>query len=212
MFDGKYPVATTLENYGFTRTFGARHSFKIAIGVIVFLALAGLFVGSWLSQVYDEGNFIAATVTACVGLGALYFGTVQWRAARNEISLDKFYERLELTNQQFDRSLGARSLHGDWNIDGIASEETYQRVIYVFRELDSLEYSIAKYRIGFMSPENAYRSLRTFYSRCMSSPEFCRLAEIYVKLNCGYDDATQKVVHNVVQDIERMRTGMLLKP
>ena len=73
--------------------------------------------------------------------------------------------------------------------------------MYVYRELDNLEYAIAKYKLGYMSPENALRSLRTFRVRCNSSPEFRELALMCAMANEGYDSITQEVVKKVCQEL-----------
>jgi hypothetical protein len=68
----------------------------------------------------------------------------------------------------------------------------------VYRELDNLEYGLAKYRIGFMSAENAYRCLRTFRARCLS-PEFRHYAMQCVTNEPGYNDQTRLVVSEAVE-------------
>jgi hypothetical protein len=65
--------------------------------------------------------------------------------------------------------------------------------MYIYLELDSLEYAIGKYRIGYMNSEDAYRSLNTFRQRCLTSSEFCELVSEYVR-NYAYDRETRSVV------------------
>jgi len=190
-----------LQQYGFRRTRDARRIAWIVIvitGIIAFAA--GAVLGDFPSLHQSEANI----VTAVIGLGALVLGFQQWCAARNEISLDKFYERLEVTNRRLDERKEVRVFAGPWGPEGSQDQQDedaiYHRAMYAYRELDNLEYAIAKYELGYMSSENAFRSLRTFQARCNSSQEFCKLAWECVNANAGYDPITQEVVKKVFEE------------
>jgi hypothetical protein len=207
-------LSKQLRTYGFTRTFGARHGGWLFIAtVIIITAFAGVAIR------YLPFNLSGTEVmTALVALGAVILGYQQWRAARNEISLDKFYERLEMTNQRLDEWPIARLLAGPWPIPADHQHrdehELYHLAMYTYRELDNLEYAIAKYKLGYMSSENALRSARTFQARCIASPEFRELAINCAKANCGYDPNTIVVVEKIVEShkvvppiVSQSRTG-----
>jgi hypothetical protein len=191
-----------LHQYGFRRTRDARRRAWIVIvmtGIIAFAA--GAVLGDFPSLHQSEANII----TAIIGLGALVLGFQQWCAARNEISLDKFYERLEVTNRRLDEHEEVRVFAGPWckvesSQDQLDEDAIYHRTMYAYRELDNLEYAIAKYELGYMSSENAFRSLRTFKARCNSSQEFYKLAWECVRANAGYDPITQEVVRKVYKE------------
>lgn len=70
--------------------------------------------------------------------------------------------------------------------------------MYTYLELDNLEYAIRKYALGYMSTDVAYRSLKTFISRCASG-EFRQLAYSLAHDNLGYDKETRAVVDKVCE-------------
>jgi hypothetical protein len=195
---------------GFERTLHARYggwltivAVVASIGVVALIALAPRLSNEvWLDRALPLGiieNFspdvLRFAITAILGVGGLYLGLQQWRAARSEISLDKFWDRLAATNKKLDEWKVVRRYAGPWDhLAGRKSEESYQCRMYVYLELDSLEYAIAKYRIGYMSYEDAYRSLNTFRQRCKASGEFRRLAREGAEQNVAYDPWTFHVV------------------
>jgi hypothetical protein len=88
-------------------------------------------------------------VLAFSGLLASY---VEWRSSKHEASMDRFYERLELANRY-------RSKLTDQDQKVSALD------MYVFVELDNLEYVLERYRLGYIAPRHALRAARTFQSR-----------------------------------------------
>ena len=190
----------TLETLGFWR--GRTEHQK---GLYLFLGLiTAMLLSIGLVVLIDKrvgrvpDGLLEVVVTAFLAFGAFLLGAHEWRAARNETSLDKFYDRLEASNCLLDKWEAARPLAGPWPNDGRRDEhdkdEAYEEQMYVYRELDNLDYALAKYRIGFMSDENAHRSLRTFQARCLASREFCDLAIRSTVGNPGYPDETRLVV------------------
>jgi hypothetical protein len=190
-----------LENYGFTCPFITRWKAWIALGIIAAIALAAGLITLWFHFAISGADMVAMLIT----IGGLTLAYQQWYGTRHEMSLQKFYERLEVTNQRLDNWPAARPLAGPWPIINgqhkRSEEQVYERAMYVYRELDSLEYAVEKYRLGFMDAENAHRCLRTFYARCQSS-EFRELALHCVTANCGYSHNTIDVVNRVHSSIE----------
>ena len=191
-------IRKTLKEFGFTRTFGARYGGWATIGVIAFLVLAvSLIPQGWWPKFLSSG-LIKDIKALIIGLGALYLGFQQWRAARSEVSLDTFWNRLSAINDKLDDWPEVRPFAGPWEIDGKDDEAAYRRRMYVYLELDSLEYAVGKYRIGYMNSEDAYRSLNTFRQRCLASPEFCDLVLESVR-NYAYDQETRSVVRQTYE-------------
>ncbi|MBW3634593.1 MAG: hypothetical protein KY456_16360 [Chloroflexi bacterium] len=167
--------------------------------VVAVLLVAILAVANRSPDAPDSQGVISDLAAGILGAGALWLGLQQFRLARNEVSLDKFYDRLDITNCRLEASADTRSLVDCWEENGQDNERTFARKMYVYRELDNLEYAIAKYRIGFMQPDNAYRALRTFRSRCSAGPDFCTIARRAVVDKPevdkrGYDNQTIAVV------------------
>jgi hypothetical protein len=186
-----------LKDCGFTRPFFSHYGGWVFIGMIAIIAVALINLEKPLGWTGID------VITALFALVAVILGYQQWRAARNEISLDTFYERLETTNKLLDQWPVARPLAAPWpqlTETTNLSEDDYRCAMYVYRELDSLEYAIAKYQLGYMSPENAFRSLRTFRTRCHSST-FRALALQVIDKHSGYSDLTKQVVRKVVTRI-----------
>jgi len=188
----------TLKAFGFPRTFGARWGGWSTIGVVAILALAfSVLSETWLDRLLSEG-VTKDTKALILGVGALYLGFQQFRASRSEVSLDNFWNRLSGTNDKLDEWEEVRPFAGPWKENGSESHVSYKRMMYVYLELDSLEYAIAKYRIGYMSSDDAYRGLNTFRQRCLASSEFCELALESVQ-NYAYDEETRVVVQRTYE-------------
>jgi hypothetical protein len=75
---------------------------------------------------------------------------------------------------------------------GSAALEKYEQDMYVFTELDNLEYALEKYRLGYMTLNHANRALRTFRSRCLS-PLFRESVLACVRTS-GYAPHAEEVV------------------
>jgi hypothetical protein len=186
-----------LEHVGFQRNLRARHGtlllvLSVGLAIVAIVTLCKL-------DVFTVDTAVQASV-ATTALFALLIGLPQWRAARDEISLDKIYEKLEEMNKLLDEWREVRDFAGPRPIlNGQGEQGSYRRRMYVYRELDNFEYAVEKYRIGFMEPQTAHRSLRTFQARCKESDEFCGLALEYVNTT-GYSRETRQIVQKVVQD------------
>lgn len=192
-----------LEMYGIFRSFFAKYHYHFILTtcslIIISFSLIGFFSHDKLTLWPS-----AALVVFC-------FGLYQWRYIRTEISMDKFYERLDRANQKVDSFQAARTLVTHlYSVstvtavkenaplpDYVLDREEYEKDRYVYTELDNLEYVIEKYSIGFMSTQNAYRGVQCFSSRCFSI-DFSKRALRLVKL-AGYNDNTIGVVEIIVE-------------
>jgi hypothetical protein len=188
---------TALRAAGFTRTSNARIKALLLTFALVLAFGVGLVKGA-----------PQTVVGGLVALGAVLVGTQQFAASRNEVSLDKFYDHLQVTNDRLEEYRATREFVGllFGTTGNLIDDDEFHRRMYVYRELDNLEYSIAKYRIGFMSRDNANRSMRTFKARCVVSEEFCWRAHGQVHgTNCeqdtGYDPQTKIVVCRIMHQL-----------
>ncbi|GCA77293.1 hypothetical protein MiTe_04146 [Microcystis aeruginosa NIES-2520] len=140
------------------------------------------------------GNSEDGLATIIVTVAAIAVAYQQWIEAKNEASLDKYYERLNITNQGFYRWDNVREMFPHfWDEEG---DIPYERVMYVYLELDNLEYVITKYQYSSMQPDIAFRSLVTFISRCQSK-DFMKLAEKFVQRSIGYSVTTRAIVNKI---------------
>ena len=174
------------------------------------VSLAACFIGAvayhfWAITQPDTTNLpnAAQLVTAAVAALASGFAFYQWVDAPRQVTNEKFYERIEITTRQFMQHEFARGLvpHFWAGKSGIAEgkqdgEADFQRALYVYLEIDNLEYMIGRYQQGHAREELFLRAARMFVSRC-ESEEFCDLAILLVK-RAGYSDKTVKVVTEFV--------------
>lgn len=118
----------------------------ICVASVLLMTAATLYVAHTSGLGGSDASDIAGSV---FGVGAFLLAYQQWRAARYEASLDKYYDRLDVVNSRLEALPGVDS-----------------SAMYVFVELDSLEYVIEKYKLGYISSEHAFRGLKTFRLHC----------------------------------------------
>ena len=169
------------------------------------LVLFGLWVICiFLGLIYSNGSVLWKTPTAqdVIAFDALLFTAAassfalyQWLDARQEISNERFYERLHVTNSRYLGHPAARELVNHFWV-GISGPSTdrhvrrsdFEKTYYVYLEIDNIEYMIERYRKGYVDEELLRRALRTFISRC-ESREFVQLAKVLGK-RAGYTGKT----------------------
>jgi hypothetical protein len=174
-----------------------RGRFGIFVVVLALCALTSLSYQWWLlapgrpSSLPNGAQLATALITAAIGFFAYY----QWTDSRRESSLEKFYERLHLVNERYYDWKDVRQLVG--HLWGASSEESeFHKRMYVYLELDNLEYMIFRYQLGFVRKPLFRRAVRTFSSRC----ESVRFSELVIELvnGAGYDAKTVEVVNVLV--------------
>ena len=176
----------------------------LLVGVV--MIAAGFALNRWATTVFGAGITGGNLVTALFALLAAIVGYRQWQASRQETSLDRFYDRLKLTNDRLNEWAAARMMLNGQTIIAKDEEESpeakqeWRRMMYVFIELDNLEYAIEKYRIGYMRPELARRALRTFRLRC-TNEDFRTRARDRVRntADLEYTTTTRDVVERVCE-------------
>ncbi len=137
-----------LRKYHFKQGFAIRYLPWIIIAVVAAGSLALVLFGqSWLSRLSITGVTGAQLARALITFAGLGLGYQQWRAARHEISLDKYYERLNLANQRLNDWTAARALYYRNEIlqpeaEQDAQKAEHERFMYVCVELDNLEYAV----------------------------------------------------------------------
>jgi hypothetical protein len=159
--------------------------------VLVGVAIAGVDVG--------RGGPLLSALSPVVTMGLLIAGFWQWRGARQEISMDKYYERLDISNQWWKSSPSVRNAMSGFARDS----EDPDMTMYVCLEIDNLEYVIEKYRIGYVDDEQACRGLKAFQVRCLNSPEFRAIARRRVHLG-DYTPRTTNVVCKVCDEVDNL--------
>jgi hypothetical protein len=167
--------------------------------VVLFVILSGVT----RAQQRPILRAILQTVPIAPAFIAFLLGYLQWRANRHEVSFDKYYDRLDKTNAAFD---GWRTVALP-----VGSEElrSHKYTMFIFSELDTLEYVLEKYKLGFVRRELAERAIRGFTSRCRDQDEVLgrefRTATLYWigtnegnQVAHGYHETTRRVVRFIV--------------
>lgn len=190
------------ENIEYLASFGlnreSRHlgiAFFSAISILVamFAILFEASPASWIRMSVHEITF------AVSGFFILLLGYQQWHENRHEISMDKYYDRLEIANRT--RKEGGTAVYNMMRHSRPEADDVDSRKMeFVYAELDNLEYVAEKYHLGFMKPEQACRGLRTFQKRCFSK-EFRELALERVRSG-DYNGMTATIVQEVVKSVE----------
>src|SRR5215216_1625108 len=152
--------------------------------ILLFLAFVSVIVWIIVEILDLERVQWSQAFTAILSLGVAIIAYRQWRGARHEISIDKYYDRLETANKRLEVL----------KIDRPTPED-----MYVFSELDKLEYVIVKYEYGYISPLLAYRALENFQGLCNDRRGFSQIASHWVK-KAAYRDITRKVVGSVCEE------------
>jgi len=143
------------------------------------------------SKYPNSADLAYALIAATAALFAYY----QWIDSRRENSIDVFYNRIGLVNERYYEWAPARQLVPHfWGPTN--DEDEFQRRMYVYLELDNLEYMIFRYQLGFVRKPLFRRAVRTFSSRCESRP-FGELAKVLVD-GAGYDTKTVEIANILV--------------
>jgi hypothetical protein len=195
-----------LSELGFNQSIFRRRFLPGAIVWVLVFAFAG-----GLLWIHGKTGAPTDYATAIVGMFAFVFGFYQWRSSRYEKSMEDFYGRLNLANQRRENARLVSTLLGHpWELNETGDDSLHlcgyndhRWSMYVYAELDNLEYVVEKYNLGYMEPRHALRGLRTFYQRCLRKPFRDRAWKCVLFM--AYNDSTIKVVEKVCQDIEERR-------
>lgn len=142
------------------------------------------------------------SIGTLIGLTLSY---IQWRAARHEASFDKYYDKLGTANEAFN-IWRQRVLQ-----ESEAALQDHLNTMFVFAELDNLEYVLEKYRLAYVKEELAKRALLAFISRCAGDDDFSTRALCWVgkeegdQQAHGYHRTTREAVRHVVYEVRSVR-------
>jgi len=134
-------------------------------------------------------------------------GYVQWRLARYEVSLEKYYDRLDVADKRLGTLIEQAWSRTNPEAQPFSVYENPPRVgvllfdIWVFAELYNLEYVIQKYRRGYTEHEQVCRGLHTFRARCENDPEFLKRAVRFCS-RPNYHDSTRIVVKRIESEMD----------
>ena len=146
-------ASDVLRQYGFIQPWHVRYRLLLSLGALLVapVAMAVIAERFWSPLSGKDAATFATTVVAFI------VAFTQWSAARQETSLDKYYDRRDVANRRFK----------DWytNKDSKRSHEDIDHRLYdeyVIGELDLFSYSMKKYVLGYMKDDHAYDCLVAF--------------------------------------------------
>lgn len=120
------------------------------------------------------------------------------------MSFDKYYDKLDLVNKKFD----------SWRIEILRTQpellQDHLYTMFVFAELDNLEYVLEKYKLGYVKQEFMDRALRTIIARCEEEQIyigakvecFRHRAKNLMKMAKGYEDTTRRIIDEICQSCD----------
>jgi hypothetical protein len=188
------------------------------------LSVGRLTIGSVVLPDPEPPLKWSEAIAGSLALFGLLIGFFQWRDGRHEASLEKYYERLDLANQRMEAICAQRQkeqhiliFENNANLAIMTAERTAKIIshglepahVWVFTEVDNLEYVLAKYQLGYASKAMVGRALDTFSGRCECIQHFSKNAQAAVcrDVGSGFLPITQRVVHVLVQ-----RAALAKKP
>jgi hypothetical protein len=124
------------------------------------------------------------SLSSIITFFAVIIAYQQWKANKHETSIDKYYDRLDIANKRLE-----------------VLPDVNKEDVYVFAELDKLEYVIMKYELGYISPHLALRGVKNFESLCKNRTGFKAKAEKWIT-NAAYLDVTKSVANKVFSKVQ----------
>ncbi|MFC0341184.1 hypothetical protein [Paracoccus niistensis] len=126
--------------------------------------------GQSLGKPENKGVFelVVDVLTALVAFIGICIAYSHWRRDKRSASFDSYYSRLDIANQRYDiwmRCSREKKISPlECAIDNEVQSHCYN--MFVFSELDNLEYAIGKYKHDFIDDELASRAVKHFLLRC----------------------------------------------
>ena len=168
-----------LAQYGFQK----KHWIRELAVVVGILALVSLITWRIVTRYGFQRVAWSNAFTAILSLGIAIIAYRQWRAAREEISIDKYYDRLDVANKR---------------LEVVEKDKPSPEDMHAFAELDKLEYVIAKYEYGYMPSVLALRAVNNFKGLCTDRTGFREKAAFWVN-KASYREVTRRVVMSVCE-------------
>jgi hypothetical protein len=161
--------------------------------LIVGIVIAAIVAAAVVQLKLVPDDWLAGLNGAAVGalvitLGGAFVTYQQWRAARYEAALDKFYDKLEIANRR------REALKDEGKVDPFD--------MYIFTELDNLEYTLEKYKLGYVMLAQLCRSLEMFRRRCEGIKGFADGASDLVS-RAAYHPTTEAIVRDICSERNR---------
>lgn len=182
--DNERDAAVWLSSMGLNRDWWIHPLMSGVIGAFVTIIILFLvFKNSIAVSKFDAAALVVAITGGFIGFN-------EWRSCRYENSIEKFYERLAESNKTLmDPSVSRLIFEADEVCESKA-------IMYVYGELDNLDYVIQKYRNWLMNAQQTQRGLTTFQERLVKT-NFMKYLDTHCSKNLGYCHTLWEVVENL---------------
>lgn len=185
-----------LKRLGITRIWTANVPVGILVGLLL-LAPVVIAIAAATDKLSSE--LAVAAATAMITIAGLLVAVLQWRAGLAEKALDALYGRIALANEM--RMKLADGLGIDDDV-AIATKRPNEYRLFVFTEIDSLEYAAMRYRFGLgMTAVIADRAVDHFCQRC-ESEKFKEMARVCAREGAYFPD-TKAMVKKILKECPR---------
>ena len=171
-------------------------SFLISLALIICCCMNRFTFQDIICRCMNELTFsdIILVFQACL----LFWGLRHWKRQRQENSFEKYYDRLERANA------AGGVFHFSRNVvPHLTSPLNHEEALYVYSEIDMLEYVITKYKLGYMTKEDTFRGLTTFLSRCRSKPFLYMLKILASK--CAYPPNMMVHIQSLINNEKKIK-------
>jgi hypothetical protein len=103
----------------------------------------------------------------------------QWHASLEQEAMKKYESEIATANKAEEPASVRKMMSRLYA--GAQTDGDFEKIEYVYVELDNLEFALERYRLGFASAYTTSRAVMTFLNRC-ETPEFRTLAWQQVRL------------------------------
>ena len=188
----------------------------VAWGVIIVVAVG--FCGQFLKKDGPDASTILIGIPATVAFALSFW---QWRAGTHQGSYERYFDRLKDTNALFS-AYQVERLRTGMDASPIPGRETvagHLQTMFNFAELDTLEYMLGKWSLGYVSQSLTERAVRTFIERCAENRDGFREGMLYWvgaaegQQRAGYERPTRELVRHIISVVaDKQRSLGVLKP
>jgi hypothetical protein len=188
-----------LEQAGLSRSLFSRfRSEAVAIAIVITAAIG--VIGHLRKPGGADWPSVLIAIPASVAFVITYW---QWRAARHEASYEKYFDRLKEMNTQFSSYQVKQfaAVNGTQTDLEIAD---HLKTMFVFSEIDTIEYVLGKLKLGYVRQDLAERAIRAFIARCIENRDGFRSDVLFWvgrfdgDQKAGYERATCIIVRYIV--------------
>ena len=153
----------TLKTLGVKQSLGIRFGPYFILFFILIISICFFLLDIWEITSIEWKTLLTPIVTVF----ALLLAYHQWKHLRNEVSISGSLERLDIVNSYFKNPENDKIIKYYFGQDptwdkGIENREEWGKRIYIFMELDNLQYALEKYRLGYSSAYQAMRIVDVF--------------------------------------------------